>query len=98
MTKPKPLDNDQIIKAIQDALGPRGRIFPSKHIRERMNERHFEISDAIKVLEERKKIKPSWNTNTGTWNYDVEGHDNDGHPLTIRIAVAEEGLVLVTGF
>lgn len=56
------------------------------------------MSDVIKVLGERKSIKPSWNTNTKTWNYDVEGEDIDGHALTVRVAIEDEGLVLVTGF
>jgi hypothetical protein len=100
LTKPKPLDNEQVVEAISAALNkPYGKLFPSTHIRERMKKRHFGMNDVIKVLDERKRIKPFWNTDWETGNYDVGGEDTDGEPLTIRVAIIkDEGLVLVTGF
>jgi hypothetical protein len=61
---------------------------------------HFDMTDAVAVLEAARRIKPVWNTNTGTWNYDVPGKDLDGNELTIRIVPADDhaGIVLVTGF
>lgn len=56
------------------------------------------MNDVIKVLDKPTGVKPSWNTKRETWNYDVNGHDLEGHPLTIRVAVEEDGLILVTGF
>lgn len=56
------------------------------------------MNDVIKVLEESTRIKHVWNTKSKSWNYDVIGKDIGGESLTIRIAVTEDGIVLVTGF
>ncbi len=101
MAKPKPLDNAKVLKAIQNALGFGGRIFPSRHItRDSMPKRDFDLNDVINVLEKAATVKPVWNTNTDTWNYDIRGEDLDGNDLTIRIAPTDDqtGIVLVTGF
>ncbi len=72
---------------------------PSRHIvRDSMPKRRFDMNDVIKVLDKPTGVKPSWNTKTETWNYDIRGQDMEGHPLTIRVAVEEDGLILVTGF
>ena len=90
---------EDIVKIVSIALG-QGRVFPSKHFRQRMGERNFDINDAIRVLEETKEVRPKWNTSTKTWNYDIPGMDIEGEKLTIRIAIAEDEreIVLVTGF
>jgi hypothetical protein len=101
MAKPKSLDKEQVLKAIQDALGPQGRIFPSKHItRDSMPNRNFDMIDVLNVLSKATTVKPTWNTKTDTWNYDVKGCDLDGNELTIRIVpnYDDDGIVLVTGF
>jgi hypothetical protein len=63
-----------------------------------MPKRNFDMNDVIGVLDKPTGVKPSWNTKTETWNYDVKGHDLEGHSLTIRVAVEEDELILVTGF
>ena len=99
MAKPKSLDKDQVLKAIRDALGPQGRIFPSRHItRDSMPKRNFDMTDVLNVLSKATTVKPMWNTKTETWNYDIPGRDLDGNELTIRIVPTEDGIVLVTGF
>jgi hypothetical protein len=101
LAKPNPLDKDQVLKDIRDALGPKGRIFPSRHItRDSMPKRNFDVNDVINVLEKAATVKPVWNTNTDTWNYAIRGEDLDGNDLTIRIAPTDDqtGIVLVTGF
>lgn len=99
MAKPKSLDKDQVLKAIRDALGPQGRIFPSRHItRDSMPKRNFDMTDVLNVLSKATTVKPMWNTKTETWNYDIPGRDLDGNELTIRMVPTEDGIVLVTGF
>ena len=58
------------------------------------------MNDALKVLAEATKVKPVWNENSKTWNYDLPGRDIEGEGLTIRVAITEDrkGLILVTGF
>ena len=75
-------------------------MIPTKHLRERMQERNFNMSDVIAVLENHDRIKPVWNDNVECWNYDFRGRDVDGTELTIRIVPTddENGIVLVTGF
>jgi hypothetical protein len=63
-----------------------------------MPKRNFDMNDVIKVLDKPEAIKPSWNTKAKTWNYDIKGEDIEGEPLTVRVAVEEDELVLVTGF
>jgi len=99
VAKPKSLDKDQVLKAIRDALGPQGRIFPSRHItRDSMPKRNFDMTDVLNVLSKATTVKPMWNTKTETWNYDIPGRDLDGNELTIRMVPTEDGIVLVTGF
>lgn len=98
--KKPPLSPQQVAEAIREALEPGGRILPSRHFRERGQERDVTTQDAFAVLEGGTVAPtPRWNQRTGTWNYDVHGTDVDGEPLTVRIAV--EGLrsiILVTAF
>ena len=69
-------------------------------MRDSMPKRNFDMNDVINVLDKATTVRPSWNTNTETWNYDVKGRDLDGNELTIRIVPNDDddGIVLVTGF
>ena len=69
-------------------------------MRDSMPKRSFDMNDVINVLDKATTVRPSWNTNTGTWNYDVKGRDLDGNELTIRIVPNDDDdrIVLVTGF
>jgi len=69
-------------------------------VRDSMPKRSFDMNDVINVLDKATTVRPSWNTNTGTWNYDVKGRDLDGNELTIRIVPNDDDdrIVLVTGF
>lgn len=98
--KKPPLSPQQVARAIQIALGPRGSIFPSRHFRERSQGRNFTMQDAVVALEGgRVAARAKWNKNTGTWNYDVHGTDVDGEPLTVRMAVEPpRSIILVTAF
>ncbi|TAJ93124.1 DUF4258 domain-containing protein [bacterium] len=73
---------------------------PSNHFRQRMQERNFDMIDAIAVLENATQVRPAWNRKARCWNYDIRGEDIEGEDLTIRIAPTEDvtGIVLVTGF
>jgi hypothetical protein len=97
--RPKPIKDEDISKVVAVALG-RGVVAPSKHVRERMRERNFDMNDAIAVLEKPDRIRPRWNDKAECWNYDFRGRDVDGGELTIRIAPTDDetGIVLVTGF
>ncbi len=97
--RPKPIKNEDISKIVTVALG-RGVVMPSRHVRERMQERSFDMKDVITVLEKPERIKPVWNDRAEAWNYDFRGRDVDGGELTIRIAPTDDetGIVLVTGF
>ena len=99
MARPKPLKAEDVLKIVSAALA-RGRVYPSRHIRERMRERNFDINDAIQVLENAKEASPKWNAKAATWNYDIPGVDIEGESLTVRIAITEDPreIVLVTGF
>ena len=101
MARPKPLDSDHVLQVIRNALGLQGQVLPSRHIvRDSMPKRSFDMNDVINVLDKATTVRPSWNTNTGTWNYDVKGRDLDGNELTIRIVPNDDDdrIVLVTGF
>jgi len=64
-----------------------------------MPKRNFDMNDVIHVLDKAATVKPSWNTKTETWNYDIRGQDIDGNDLTIRIVPTDDhSIVLVTGF
>lgn len=95
-----PLAPREVAEVVREALGPEGSILPSRHFRERGQEKNFAIRDALAVLEGGTVAPtPRWNERTGTWNYDVRGADVEGDSLTVRIAI--EGpcsIVLVTAF
>ncbi len=96
--RPKSIKNEDISKIVTVALG-QGVVIPSRHVRERMQERNFDMNDVIAVLEKPETIKPVWNDRAEAWNYDFRGRDVDDGELTIRIApINETGIVLVTGF
>jgi hypothetical protein len=99
LARPKPLKAEEVLRLVSAALA-RGRVYPSKHFRQRMRERNFNIQDALHVLENAKDARPKWNSEAATWNYDLSGKDIEGEELTIRIAITEDddGVVLVTGF
>jgi hypothetical protein len=42
--------------------------------------------------------RPEWNEIYHEWNYDIEGTNIEGERLTIRVAIAEDTLTLITGF
>ena len=98
--KPPPLTPAQVAQIVRDTLESPGTISPSRHFRQRAQERDFTMQDAFFVLERGAVARtPEWNERTGTWNYDVRGTDIEGEPLTIRIAVVgERAIVLVTGY
>lgn len=99
MERPAPLKSRDVLDIISSALGSAGAVLPSKHFRERMPERNFDLQDALKVLKEASEAKPKWNTNSKTWNYDLHGKDINGEELTIRIAIEDGGhVIFVTGF
>lgn len=99
MVRSKPIKDEDISKIVAVALR-RGVMIPSRHIRERMTERNFDMNDAVAVLEKPDRIKPKWNDKAGCWNYDFRGRDVDGGELTIRVAPTDDdtGIILVTGF
>jgi len=71
LPRPKHLDEKQVRSAISAAPERPGRLLPSNHIREQMRKKNFDMSDAIKVLDEAEEIKPVWNTKSTCWNYDI---------------------------
>ena len=71
---------------------------PTRHLRERMRDRNFDMNDVIKVLENHDRVKPVWNENANCWNYDFRGKDFGGEALTIRVAPDDGAVILVTGF
>jgi hypothetical protein len=76
-----------------------GRVIPTGHIKQRMRQRNFDIQDGMHVLEHgRVRRSPEWNESHREWNYDIEGTDIEGEPLTIRVPIAEDTLTLVAGF
>jgi hypothetical protein len=76
-----------------------GNVIPTGHIRQRMRQRNFDIQDVMHVPEHgRVRRSPEWDASHHEWNYDVEGTDIEGEPLTIRVAIAEDTLTLITGF
>lgn len=98
--KPPPLTPAQVAQAIQQALGSSGWISDTSHFRQRAEERDFTMQDALAALERGTvSTRPIWNEGTATWNYDVRGTDEEGEPLTVRIAVEGPSfVVLVTAF
>jgi hypothetical protein len=96
--RPQPLPPNEVIAAVHRIL-EEGSIIPTGHIRQRMRQRHFDIQDVMHVLEHGSINRaPEWNETYHEWNYDVEGADIEGEPLTIRVAIAEDTLTLITGF
>jgi hypothetical protein len=64
-----------------------------------MRQRHFNIQDVLHVLEHGSITRPpEWNETYREWNYDIEGTDIGGEALTVRVAIAEDTLTLITGF
>lgn len=90
----------KVLAAIETALGFKGYVSTSRHIRDSMSQRNFDMNDVIGVLSKATTVKPVWNTKTDAWNYDVSGKDLNGKALTIRILPTEDltGIILVTGF
>jgi len=99
LAKQASLKSRDVLNTISRALGSTGAVIPSKHFRQRGQERNFDIQDALKVLGAAKQVKAVWNDQIETWNYDLPGKAIDGEDLTIRIAVIDENrIILVTGF
>ena len=101
MERPKPLGKQAVLDVISTALNhAMGKIIESEHFRGRMTKRHFDMIDTENVLEKATEVKPVWNDNNNTWNYDIPGKDIDGRSLTIRIAPGDDPkhVELVTGF
>jgi hypothetical protein len=96
--RPQPISPNGVIAALHRIL-EEGRVIPTGHIRQRMRQRHFDIQDVLHVLEHGSIIRPpEWNETYREWNYDIEGTDIEGEALTIRVAIAEDTLTLITGF
>ena len=100
MARPEPLKEKDVLRVVSLALERAGRVIPSRHFWERGRKRHFDISDAIKVLTEATEAKTVWNEKSQSWNYDMTGKDMERNELTVRLAITEDqkGVILVTGF
>ena len=75
MARPEPLTDEHVLEIISKALGHAGRSLPSRHFRQRMRERNFDMNDALKVLVESRNVKPVWNEKSRSWNYALTGRD-----------------------
>jgi hypothetical protein len=96
--RPEHLSPNRVIAAIHRIL-EEGRVIPTGHIRQRMRQRHFDIQDVMHVLEHGSIHRPpEWNETHHEWNYNIEGTDIEGEALTIRVAISEDILTLITGF
>ena len=102
MERPEALDAESVLRMISTALNhPMGKLLPSRHFtKDSMPGRHFDMLDTENVLENATRVKPVWNDNNNTWNYDIPGKDIEGRNLTIRIAPGDDPkhVTLVTGF
>jgi Domain of unknown function (DUF4258) len=96
--KGQPLSPTDVIAAIQRIV-EEGDVIPSIHIKQRMRARNFSMEDVFQVLETGRLWKPpQWNATYKNWEYDIEGRDIEGDPLTIRVAIDDDELTLITGF
>jgi hypothetical protein len=70
----------------------------SNHAATRGLQRHFDIQDAIFVLENGVITDARYNERAGAWTYSVPGEDVEGDELTIVIAFEGDAIiVIVTG-
>lgn len=77
----------------------RGNIVTTLHIKERMQARNFSMQDIMHVIEHgRLKQNFLWNEKCSQWNFDIKGLAIDGEPLTVRLAIEKNKLILITGF
>lgn len=99
--RPSPLAPEEVARLIRSILEQSGPIVPTRHFLEQGRERNFDIQDAMEVLRTfASNPRAVWNDRHEAWNYDVEGSDLEGEPLTVRVAFSQSRtkLILVTGF
>lgn len=95
-----PLLPQAVIAVIQRIIDE-GYIIQSRHMKQRMRTRDFEMSDVLNVLEHgQMKRPPQRSREHRNWEYDIEGTDIEGESLTIRVSIddGQEMLTLITGF
>lgn len=66
-----------------------GYIQPSKHCRERMQDRHINMDDILYVLLWGKVIDIEYNKKHNSWQCKVKGNDIDGEPLVFVAGIYE---------
>jgi Domain of unknown function (DUF4258) len=98
---PAPLTRQQALEALRGALVA-GTVFTTRHIRERMVERLFDMNDILYVSKHGAiRRPPELDIKRGNYTYVVEGTDTDGKKLEIVFSVGNVGgggeVTLITG-
>lgn len=96
-----PLTPQEVAETIRWVLNGDGSLIPSRHFRERGQQRDFTVQDALLILEHGTVFPaPQWNERMEDWTYDIRDMDAEGEPLTVRIGISPDRrvMILVTAF
>ncbi len=98
--RPPPLPNQQALETARRYLNS-GEVIPTKHLKENMARRNFNIQDVISAIESGIINEgPKWDEDFKEYHYRIEGKDVEGDKLTVIVAISvkDERLTLITGF
>jgi len=92
--RPDPLPDREVLRLSKRYLS-RGGIIPTRHFKERMDDRKITMTDVFSAIESGAIAKvPEWNKDFEEYNYFIVGKDNEGEELTIKVAISVEDEIL----
>lgn len=99
--QPTPFTPEQATAAIRRVYFEGFSLIQTKHFREELAKADATMQDVENVLEHGHVLRtPEWKATHRSWNYAVAGHDIEGEPLTVVVAIDEQrfSLLLVTAW
>jgi uncharacterized protein DUF4258 len=89
---PRPLSAEQARQAFRrPILGSEGEFLTTKHFKERMIERHFDMADVLHLA--RTGVihnPPEWDTKHGEWLWRIEGKAVDGRRVYVVFSLPRQ--------